>query len=63
MLALQILKMLQKISRQLEEVATAQQEIKEEILLLHEEFAEFQANTLRRLEEQVIRAGADRILN
>ena len=47
----QILKLLQKISSQLDEISNAQGDIKGEILLLHREFLKFQECTLKGMEE------------
>lgn len=52
MLEKEILKLLSKISLQLEDISCTQQDIKREIQKLHHEFAEFQSNALE-LEEKI----------
>lgn len=63
MLAEQILLLLKKISGQLDEIAQNQNVIKEEIFLLHQEFMEFQENTLKNLEASFSKFPPESMLN
>jgi hypothetical protein len=63
MLEKEILKLLRRISRQLEEIAATQEGIRAEMIELHSEFAEFQQQTLKNLEESYAKIGFDPVLN
>ncbi|MDO8520179.1 MAG: hypothetical protein Q7T11_08475 [Deltaproteobacteria bacterium] len=56
MIQQEILKLLQKISAQLDDISTAQGEIKDEIFLLHREFLRFQEHTLKNLESSLAKS-------
>lgn len=63
MIEKQIIKLLKKISVQLEDISAVQEKIRAEILRLHEELGEFHASTLKNLEDSLFKSPPDSLLN
>lgn len=63
MISSQILKLLEKISQQLESLSVSQEEIKQQILNLNGELNNFQEYTLKNLEGKLQQIWAEKYLN
>lgn len=63
MLEQEIIKLLKKISAQLDGVAKTQESIRKEIRLLHEELADFEEYTLKSLEARLDQIPLSNLLN
>lgn len=63
MISSQILKLLEKISQQLETISVSQEEIKQQILSLNCELNDFQEYTLKNLEGKLQQIWAEKYLN
>ena len=59
----EILKLLQKITIQLEMISFVQKEIKGEISLIYKELSDFQEKTLKQLSQPVPTSPVDSLLN
>lgn len=63
MLETEIIKLLNKISKQLEEIALSQSEIKSDVKTLYGELREFQEYTLKFLEDKIANDNMSTMLN
>ncbi len=63
MLEKEIIKLLQKISIQLEMISLVQREIKGEIGIIYKNLSDFQENTLRQLSGSDTKSPVDSLLN
>lgn len=63
MISSQILKLLEKISQQLETISVSQEEIKQQILSLNGELNDFQEYTLKNLEGKLQQIWEEKYLN